>query len=107
MRKLILVLLPVAALVMIGIGCHKGGVPKGATAVVRYDRLAGPPQMAEAPYDGTFLLNRVDTGQTDWSKDLKKGDRIGFKPAATGSVIAVAGDEERTVPEMPYVWVRK
>jgi hypothetical protein len=38
---------------------------------------------------------------------LRKGDRLGFKTAETGRIVAVAGESEWTFEDVSMAWKRK
>jgi hypothetical protein len=98
MRRWVLLacLLPVGAVLA---GC--------GTAMFTHDRgsLESP---GEAPSDGQYVLyESLNPTPLKEPIDLKKGDRLGFRTAETGRIIAVAGDSEWTYEDAPLVWRRK
>src|SRR3954471_19681679 len=62
----------------------------------------------EAPSDGMYALYQEynPTALKD-EMPLRKGDRLGFKTAQTGRIIAVAGENEWTFEDAAMVWKRK
>lgn len=62
----------------------------------------------DAPSDGHYTLYaRLNPSPVKGPIPLKKGDRLGFKTAETGRIIAVAGDNEWTFEDAPLIWKRK
>ena len=111
MRKLALWVLPVALLVTIGIGCghHDKTAPAAGTSdIIRHMKAAPDLGTKPAPYDGTYVLvARADDSVVWPNVTLAKGDEVGFKTAETGKVTAVAGKEEKVIPDASYEWIYK
>jgi hypothetical protein len=62
----------------------------------------------EAPSDGMYALyQEFNPTPLKEPMALKKGDRLGFRTAQTGRIIAVAGESEWTFEDAAMVWKRK
>jgi hypothetical protein len=88
---------------LLAVGCSR--VTSGTT-ISRYDS-GKDAILAEATSDGDYALYSTFDGTPVVTYSLKKGDKLGFKKAETGKVVAVAGGNEVAIQDKSYIWKRK
>jgi hypothetical protein len=87
-------------------GCTAG--LHGGERVVKF-RERDAEAFARAPRDGQYVVAfRQDGTEEMWAargtrRELKRGDDLGFIRDASGAVVAVAGERERTLGPMPMI----
>ena len=75
-------------------------------AVQRYDS-GKDAIVAEATSDGDYALYSTFDSTPVVTYSLKKGDKLGFKKAETGKVVAIAGGNEVSIQDKSYIWKKK
>jgi hypothetical protein len=61
---------------------------------IAYRRGTEPSQPAAAPYAGEWILYPGNATKPDRTVEVEKGQKLGFRRKADGSIVAVAGEQE-------------
>ena len=88
---------------MLAVGCSR---MTSGNAVQRYD-TGKDAIVAEATSDGDYALYSTFDSTPVVTYSLKKGDKLGFKRAETGKIVAIAGSNEVAIQDKSYIWKRK
>jgi hypothetical protein len=71
---------------------------------VEYRPGSAPTTMA-ATYDATYRLYVPEKLETGMGIEVTKGEAVGFRQEPDGSIIAVAGQETKPIPDGRCVWL--
>jgi hypothetical protein len=101
------------ALLCVLVGATTTGSPGCAAWCVEGDtimthRKGDAPEPREAPSDGEYALHNMYWNlRPIRSRNLWRGDPLGFRREGEDKVVAIAGDREYVLNDGNYVWKRK
>lgn len=96
----------IATIAMLAIGAGGCSTFTSGQPVVKYQKGKAA-VLQEAPMAGTYALYSTFDSNPKLTVNLEQGDRLGFEPAETGTITAVAGERTWDMPDATYIWKRK